>query len=310
MVNEAKIVNGEPVDPDNPMVRDYEQKRRDLEQLAASKSEMAAAIGRNIDWLLEMEAAGQLRNPETMAAEPFGIAEASAWAREPLTCDPARMGPDDRFEPQHVRWGELGRLAEHDPEKLRDLWGEIKNAARHELATGVRGADALESGMPSDKTPWNRARYLAIVDALTADLQPRGALEALMIQRMASTYSLCLYWQHEAVKREAYEEWQGESTMRQEHGRMSERDKERNRLHYGYLPPRLTQAEAIHEAAMMSERYERAFLRLVREFRNARRMFAQLIVTGGAVNIADGGPQQVNIGTEGGPNGSKLPDNR
>ncbi len=28
---------------------------------------------------------------------------------------------------------------------------------------------------------------------------------------------------------------------------------------------------------------------------NQRRMFANLIVTGGAVNIADGGPQQVNI---------------
>lgn len=281
-------------EPDTPIV-DPEQKRRDLEQLAASKSEMAAAIGRNIDWLLEMEAGGMLRNPETMAAQPFGIAEASAQAREPLTRDPGRMGPSGRFEPGQVRWDELGRLAEHDPAKARDLWGEIKDAARHELATGVRGADALESGMPSDKTPWNRARYLAIVDALNADLQPRGALEALMIQRMASTYSLCLYWQHEAVKREAYEEWQGESTMRQEHSRMTPAQQERHRLNYGYLPPRQEQAEAIREAALMGERYERAFLRLVREFRNQRRMFANLIVTGGAVNIADGGPQQVNI---------------
>jgi hypothetical protein len=76
---------------------------------------------------------------------------------------------------------------------------------------------------------------------------------------------------------------------------MSPRDKERNRMNYGYLPPRLSQAEAIQEASLMADRYERAFLRLVREFRNARRMFAALIVSeGGTVNVAQG-PQQVNI---------------
>ncbi len=46
----------------------------------------------------------------------------------------------------------------------------------------------------------------------------------------------------------------------------------------------------------MADRLERAFLRLVREFRNQRRMFANLIVAADTVNIADGGPQQVNIG--------------
>jgi hypothetical protein len=295
MVSEPKIVNGEAVDAENPMVQDYERKRRDLEQLAASKREMAAAISRNIDWLLEMEAAGQLRDPEAMANEPFGIAEASERARQPLAYEPGKLGPSGKFEPGQVSWFELGLLAEHDPESARDVWGEIKDAARHELASGIRGADALESGMPSDKNPWNRARYLAIVDALEADLQPSGALEGLLIQRMASTYDRCLHWQQEAVRREGLEVWQGESTMRQEHARMTPSQQERNRLDYGYLPPRQEQAEAIRDAAMMSERYERSFLRLVREFRNARRMFASLVNIGGTVNIADGGPQQVNI---------------
>ena len=69
----------------------------------------------------------------------------------------------------------------------------------------------------------------------------------------------------------------------------------RDRMNHRYLPPRLSQAEAIHEAALMAERFERAFLRLVREFRNQRRMFANLVVAGGQVNITDG-PQQVNNG--------------
>ncbi len=42
----------------------------------------------------------------------------------------------------------------------------------------------------------------------------------------------------------------------------------------------------------MAERYERAILRLVRECRNQRRVFARL--AGGQANTTEG-PQQVNI---------------
>jgi hypothetical protein len=47
-------------------------------------------------------------------------------------------------------------------------------------------------------------------------------------------------------------------------------------------------------AALLAERHERAFWRLVRELRNQRRMFASLVVAGGLVNITDGSPQ-VNV---------------
>jgi hypothetical protein len=273
---------------------EYERKRRELEQLKASKSEMAAAIGAHIDWLLEMEAGGMLRSAEDMEREPFGIAEASARAREPRTYEPGVDRRTGKFEPEQVSWFELGNLMEHEPEKGRDLWQAIKAAARQEFGTGVRGATALEGPMHQRRL-WQRAQFLAIIDALGTDLKPRGGLEWLMIQRMAATYELCLRWQRLAVERQEFEEWQGESTMRQEHANMSPQQKERHRWQHGYLPPRLSQAEAIQEAALMADRNERAFLRLVREFRNQRRMFASLIVAeGGTVNVSDG-PQQVNI---------------
>lgn len=295
MVSETEALAAEPVDLTHPIVVDYQQRQRDMQELASCKNEMAAAIGRNIDWLLEMEAAGQLRNAETMAAEPFGLAEASARARQPLNYEPGKDPRTGRFQPDQVSWNVLANLIEHEPEAGRDLWLAIKGAARDELTSGMRAGAALESGMPSTNQPWQRARYLAIVDALRAGLQPRGQLEELLIERMASTYHLCLHWQHEAVKREELEIWQGESTMRQERAGMTPREQERQRLEYGYLPPRQSQAEAIMEAFLMSERYERAFLRLVREFRNLRRTFSSLIVAGGTVNIAEGGPQQVNM---------------
>lgn len=293
MVSQPDAV--EPVDPNNPTVVDYEQRRRDMQELAACKAEMAAAIGRRIDWLLEMEAGGMLRNTDAMAAEPFGIAEASQRAREPVGYEPGQDAHTGQFVPDQVSWNELGRLVEHEPETARDVWLAIKREARNELTSGVRAAQALESPVPSTNQPWQRARYLAIVDALRTDLQPRGALEELLIERMASTYHLCLHWQREAIEREQLEVWRGESTMRQEHAGMTAAQKERQRLEYGYLPPRQAQADAIRDAYLMSERFERALLRLVREFRNMRRTFANLIVAADTVNLANGGPQQVNM---------------
>lgn len=76
--------------------------------------------------------------------------------------------------------------------------------------------------------------------------------------------------------------------MLQEHVRTSPAARKRHGLDYRHLPSRLTQAEAIQKAATMADRFERAFLRLVREFRNHRRMFSSLIVAGGQVNVADG----------------------
>ena len=293
MVGKPALGDIEPVDPAHPLVADHERKRRELEQLQASKADMAAAIGTHIDWLLEMEAGAMLRSAEDMEAESFGIAEVNARARHPLVHDPGIDHRTGRLDPGQVSWNDLGRLMEHEPERGRDLWFAIKAAARHELATGVRGANALEGPMSMQRSPWQRARYLAIVDALNDDLRPRGALEALMIQRIASTYELCLRWQALAIERQELEVWQGESMVRQERERMSAAQRERHRLEHGYLPPRLSQAEAIQEAALMADRFERAFLRLVREFRNQRRVFASLVVAGGQVNITDG-PQQVN----------------
>ena len=271
---------------------DYERKRRDLEQLNASKAELAGAISRQIDWLLDMEAGGMLRTADDMAAEPFGIAEVSARARQPLGYDPA-IDHEGQPAPEQVGWYALGHLIEHEPEKGRDVWQAIKHAARHELATGVRAADALEA--PGEgRTPYRRAQYLAIIDALNEDLHPRGALEGLMIQRMAAVYEQCLIWQQLSIRRMEEDTWQGERDKRRALDNMRPAERERYEQDYGWLPPRLSQAEAVQQAAVMADRFERAFLRLVRAFRDYRRMFASLIVAGGQVNIADG-PQQVNI---------------
>ena len=72
-------------------------------------------------------------------------------------------------------------------------------------------------------------------------------------------------------------------------------ERERHQQDHGWLPPRVAEAEATEQAAAMADRYQRAFLRLMKAFRDNRRLFGALIVAGGQVNVSSG-PQQVNVG--------------
>ncbi len=60
-----------------------------------------------------------------------------------------------------------------------------------------------------------------------------------------------------------------------------------------YHPPRLTDVETVDRAAAMAERFMKSFLRLLKAYRDQRRLFDTLVVAGGQVNIAADGGQQV-----------------
>jgi hypothetical protein len=58
-----------------------------------------------------------------------------------------------------------------------------------------------------------------------------------------------------------------------------------------WQPPRLTDVQAIDRVAMTADRFMRQFLRLMKAYRDQRRLFATLVV--GQMNIAGEGGQQV-----------------
>ena len=63
--------------------------------------------------------------------------------------------------------------------------------------------------------------------------------------------------------------------------------------HEKWLPPRVTEAEAIEQAMGMAERWNRMFLRTLRALRDLRRYAATVMIqNAGQVNI---GGQQVNV---------------
>ena len=61
-----------------------------------------------------------------------------------------------------------------------------------------------------------------------------------------------------------------------------------------WQPPRLDHAAAVDRAALMSDRFQRQFLRLMRCYRDGRKLTASMTVLGGQVNVAE---QQIVAGT-------------
>lgn len=163
---------------------------RAIQELAAARREMVAAVTRQIRFSIE-----QLQlSPQ----------EAAARVREWLAHAPADQEADQ------VTWFDLAGLIEHDPERGQAAWQTLKDEARQELATGFRAARTLEP--PVTGRPYERAQVMVIVEALRQALEPRDVLEELLVQHMASAYELNLRWQALVVRRMETEVWQGSGT--------------------------------------------------------------------------------------------------
>ena len=267
--------------PDLEREHDRERDRVTLEELAAAKRDLTATIGRQIDWLLAVN-----RN----ADQPISVTEAAGRMRSPLVHDPIAQGPEQ------VSWHELGALAEHEPERARDAWGAVKDAAREELRTGLRAARSLER---THATPLERAQFLAILEGLRESLRPAGGAEMLLVQMMATALEQHFRWQTIATRRVDEESWQGERDVRRALERMSPRQRERHEELDGWLPPRQSDAEAIDQAVLIADRYQRQYLQLLRALRDMRRVMGTVVMTGGQLNVAEQ-IQQVNVVGDGG----------
>jgi hypothetical protein len=198
--------------------------------------------------------------------------EADAKAREPLSAEyQARL---ETGAPDQVSWYALSGLAEHDHDAALALWERIQRDAHAELVSGHRAAKALEYW----GSPWTRAQFLALRTALMDQWQPANGIERVLIDNLAQAQSMYLEWLellHQRTSTEA----------------TSERSKiEREQR---WEPPRLHYAEAIEEAATMVDRWNRLFLRTLRQLRDLRRYTPSVVV--GNVNQLNIAQQQMNV---------------
>jgi hypothetical protein len=180
-----------------------------------------------------------------------------------------------RGPPDQVQWFGLATLAERDPELALRRWEEVKEAAREELETGHRAARAVECNLPDC---WQRAQFLAIRLDLAQAWRPRNGLEWQLIDMLAQAHTVLLWWQQILAARSLSAAMHCKRAM----------------AGAGFCePPRLTEAEAVEEAAAMVERCHRLFLKTLEALQKQRRLAPAVIVqNAGQVNV---GGQQVNM---------------
>ena len=258
-----------------PVVSDRDRKRAALEEIAAMRSDFAATVARQAEWLLD-----HWREEDGRELTP---GEAFDRATAPYPFDLLER------EPEQISWHELSNAMERDPEKGAAAWQQVKAAARMELQTGLRALRAHERTFAS---PYERAQVAVILESLVESLKPKGGAEHLLVQQIAAAYEMWLRWEKVLTQRVDEEVWHVERDRRRTWENLSPREQERWEQNHGWMPPRLSDAQAIEQAAMLADRAQRAYVRLLRAFRDMRRMLGPVIVAGGQVNIAE---QQVNV---------------
>ena len=191
----------------------------------------------------------------------------------------ATEGPpkQDHLTPADFSWHDMSAAWAHDEAAGRALWERIKQTARDELREGKAGAYAIEG---YDERPMPRAEYLAVWLALADGLRPANGAERLLIDGMAQALMMQRHWlQADGADRIARHDPAGSAVPSD-----------------GYEPPRLSEAEAVDRAVAMQDRFQRQFLRLMKCYRDGRRLIASMTVLGGQVNVAE--QQVVRCGAE------------
>jgi hypothetical protein len=181
------------------------------------------------------------------------------------------------------------------PQMAEDFWAEMKVEAMMEFESGHLASKAL---MPVGymRMAWNAASYLGIRASLKYEWQPRGGIEISLIDMMAQAFLQYQHWIKESVIRSQtrerevhpdYEQWQ--------------RMKKPKEKAYGFLDgywyrPFVSEQEAIEHAAQMADRWNRIYMRTLRNLRDLRRYSTPVTINNPQqVNIAADGGQQVNV---------------
>jgi hypothetical protein len=181
----------------------------------------------------------------------------------------AMEGPPkhDHLTPADVSWNDVSAAWRHDEAAGRAIWERIRQTARDELREGKAGAFAIEG---YEERPMRRAEYLAVWLALADGPRPANGAGRLLIDGMAQALMMQRHW----LKRMMQTESLGDIRR----GR-SRRDE--------YEPPRLSESEAVDRTVAMQDRFQRQFLRLMKCFRDGRRLGVSMTVMGGQVNVAE-----------------------
>lgn len=175
-----------------------------------------------------------------------------------------------------IGWHRLQSIIEHSPNEVEVILMAIREVARGNLAIAWEESAVVGAA----ETPYSRARFSLMLLAFEDDWQPRGALEQAMLQMLVQYYIKHNHWLEIATNAESLTQFISTS---------------RERKDEHWQGPRLKPAELVERATNYAEKYNRLFMRTLRQMRDLRRYPMVVNNFGGQVNVAADGGQQTNV---------------
>jgi hypothetical protein len=193
---------------------------------------------------------------------------------------------------------ELSRLWDASPHHAEAMWQAIKREALGEFESGFLGASVFEP-VEWMREAWRRARYLGVRQSFIEEWQPRGGIELSLIDVLAQSYFLYLHWTEESVKRtETEPRREPEEYLRWKRTKAAQRKEAGQRPGWWDIPY-VREQEALEHAIQLADRYNRMFLRTLRQLRDLRRYQVPVTINNPQqVNIAADGSRQLNVAHE------------
>lgn len=194
-----------------------------------------------------------------------------------------------------IGFADMLPLMQVAPRVAEGFWIEMKAEATREFESGHLASKAM---MPVRymRTAWNTACYLGVRASMKEEWQPRGGIELSLIDMMAQAFLQYQYWVEQTVLRSRTEprEEAYEYTRWKEQQRVKAKE-----MHWGQFyweVPTISEKEAIEHAVQLADRWNRIYMRSLRNLRDLRRYSVPVTINNPQqVNIAADGGQQVNV---------------
>jgi hypothetical protein len=241
----------------------------------ANEPKQAAPVPTVEASVLAREMAADYRAHVEHYQKHYKLSPAEAMAKSATPVSPEYEASILQGPHEEVSWLALRCLTERDPDLAAQCWANVKRAAWAELQSGQRAAKAVEGASPS---PWTLAQYLVLRTELAREWQPRSGIEWQLIDALAMSQTQFFFWMERQSVR---------STMDAVREQRDIQDRG------SWYPPRVTDAEAVEQAAAMAERFHRMGLRTIRALQELRRRPPPVVV--GNVSQLNVGEQQVNV---------------
>ena len=194
---------------------------------------------------------------------------------------------------QNISFNSLHTLYDFAPRVAEQFWESIKREGRAEFESGHAAANAvLPVGYMRDA--WSVARYLGLRESFLDEWQPKGGIELSLIDMLAQAFFQWQYWLEQTIKR-------SQTREREEHPEYQKWQSHRNQSYEKswedgfWLRPYVSEQQAIDHAVQMADRWNRIYMRTLRQLRDLRRYAPVTINNPNQVNIASDDGQQINI---------------